>query len=122
MVTKNANTQNNQAALAADFAKFITTNDKYQLSFSKANNLLPTTKTALEDEYYTSDVWKVFVEQVKHAAVRPGSPVWTDIEETIGDFVTRLVQQKVTGADAVRQSCVAIHGSISDAIAEVYED
>lgn len=122
VVTKNANTQNNQAALAADFAKFITTNDKYQLSFSKANNLLPTTKTALEDEYYTSDVWKVFVEQVKHAAVRPGSPVWTDIEETIGDFVTRLVQQKVTGADAVRQSCVAIHGSISDAIAEVYED
>jgi ABC-type glycerol-3-phosphate transport system substrate-binding protein len=118
VVTKNANTANNQAALAADFAKFITTNDKYQLAFSKANNLLPTTETALEDEFYAGDVWKVYVEQVKHAAVRPGSPVWTDIEETLGDFVSRLVQQKVSD---VRQSCVAIHGSISDAIAEVYD-
>ncbi len=122
VVTNDSHTKNNQSALAADFAKFITTGDKYQLAFSKANNLLPTTKTALEDEYFTGDVWKVYVEQVKHAAVRPGSPVWTDIEETIGDFVTRLVQQKVTGADAVRQSCVGIHGRITEALAEVYED
>lgn len=122
VVTKNNRTQNKQEALAADFAKFVASNDKYQLTFSKSNNLLPTTKTALEDEYFQSDVWKVYVEQVKHAAVRPGSPVWSDIEETIGDFVTRLVQQKVTGADSVRQACVAIHGRITEAIEEVYAD
>lgn len=121
VVTKDSHTQQKQSALAADFAKFITSTDKYQLLFSKANNLLPTTKTALQDEYFSGDVWSVYVEQVKHAAVRPGSPVWSDIEETIGDFVTRLVQQKVTGADSVRQACVAIHGSITDAVDEVYE-
>lgn len=122
VVTKDNRTPNKQSALAADFAKFLTSNEKYQLAFSKANNLLPTTVSALADEYFQSDVWKVYVEQVKHAAVRPGSPVWTDIEETIGDFVTRLVQQKVTGADSVRQACMGIHSRITEAIEEVYAD
>lgn len=113
-------TANKNAALAADFAKFVTTSDKYQLSFATAQNLMPTTKSASEDEFYAGEVWQVFLEQLKNGVARPGSPAWTDIEQLLGSLVTGLVQhtapQKI---EDVRQTCVGYHEMVASAIEDI---
>ncbi len=115
-------TNNSNSALAADFAKFVTTNDKYQLAFSTLQNLLPTTRTAIEDEFYSGDVWQVFVDQLNEVVVRPGSPAWTAIEEVLGTFVTNLVQRTYDNEDAVRQACIGIHNQVSSALEDIYAE
>ena len=115
-------TNNKNAALAADFAKFVTTNDKYQLEFATAQNLIPATKTALEDEYYSSEVWQAYIAQLDHAVIRPGSPAWTDIEEALGSFVTKLVQRQYDNEEKVQQACFGIHNQITEALNEIYEE
>lgn len=113
-------TNNSNSALAADFAKFVATNDKYQLAFSTPQNLLPTTKTAIENEYYSGDVWQVFVDQLDNVVVRPGSPAWTDIESVLGTFVTNLVQRTYGDEGAVRQACIGIHNQVTSALEDIY--
>ncbi len=115
-------TNNSNSALAADFARFVATNDKYQLAFSTPQNLLPTTKTAIEDEYYSGDVWQVFVDQLNDVVVRPGSPAWTDIESVLGTFVTNLVQRTYADEDGVRQACIGIHNQITSALEDIYAE
>ena len=100
----------------------MTTNDKYQLAFSTPQNLLPTTRTAIEDEFYSGDVWQVFVDQLNEVVVRPGSPAWTAIEEVLGTFVTNLVQRTYDNEDAVRQACIGIHNQVSSALEDIYAE
>lgn len=108
--------------MAADFVKFVASNDKYQLAFSTPQNLLPTTKTAIEDDYYSGDVWQVYVEQLENVVVRPGSPAWTDIESVLGTFVTNLVQRTYDGEDGVRQACIGIHNQVTSALEDIYSE
>ncbi len=113
-------TNNADSALAADFVSFITANDTYQLAFSTPQNLIPTTVTALEDEFYSGDVWQVFIDQLDDAVVRPGSPVWTDIETELGTFLTNLVQQKFSNNEAIDQECTALNTRVQRAINDIY--
>lgn len=79
------------AALAADFIKFLTTNDEIQLAHNTVQNLMPTTKTALANEYYQTAEWKVFVQQLNNIVARPGSAAWPTIQRTLAEYVTQLV-------------------------------
>lgn len=79
------------AALAADFIKFLTTSDEVQLAHNTVQNLMPTTKTALANEYYQTAEWKVFVEQLNNIVARPGSAAWPTIQRTLAEYVTQLV-------------------------------
>lgn len=113
-------TKNNNSALAADFVKYVTTNDKYQLMYATEQNLIPCTKSAIEDEYYSGEAWNVYIEQLNNVAVRPGSPAWTDIESVLGGFVTKLVQRDYADEEAVRQACIGIHGQVEAALEDIY--
>lgn len=78
-------------ALAADFIKFVTTDKDIQLAHNTVQNLMPTTKEAIEDDYYKTDDWKVFVDQLDHCVARPGSAAWPAIEQYVSEYVTGLV-------------------------------
>ncbi len=77
--------------LAADFIRYVTTDTSVQLAHNTVQNLMPTTKAAIADEFYTTDNWKVFVEQLEHAVARPGSAAWPSIQQYVAEFVTGLV-------------------------------
>ena len=115
VVTKNADSE-----IAADFAAFLTSNDKYQLAFATPQNLIPTTVSALEDEHYSGDIWQVYIDQLDNAVVRPGSPVWTDIETELHTFLTNLVQQKFSSSEAIDMECTALNTRVQRAINEIY--
>lgn len=76
--------------IAADFIKYLTTDKSVQLAHNTAQNLMPTTKEAIADEYYTSDEWSVFVDQLTHCVARPGSAAWPSIQQYVAEFVTGL--------------------------------
>ena len=76
--------------LAADFIKYVTTDKTVQLAHNTVQNLMPTTKEAIADEYYTGDEWNVFVEQLNHCIARPGSAAWPAIQQYVAEFVTGL--------------------------------
>ena len=115
VVTKNADSE-----IAADFAAFLTSNDKYQLAFATPQNLIPTTVSALEDEHYSGDIWQVYIDQLDNAVVRPGSPVWTDIGTELHTFLTNLVQQKFSSSEAIDMECTALNTRVQRAINEIY--
>lgn len=77
--------------IAADFIKFVTTNKEIQLLNNKGQNLMPTTKEAIKDEFYSTEVWQVFTSQLNNVVARPGTPVWGTIERNLGEFVTALI-------------------------------
>lgn len=77
--------------LAADFIKYVTTDTEIQLAHNTVQNLMPTTKAAITDEYYTGDQWNIFVEQLSHCVARPGSAAWPAIEKLVAEYVTGLV-------------------------------
>ncbi len=105
--------------IAADFVKFVTTNDKYQLEFATVQNLIPTTKTGVQDEFYSGDEWQVFVNQLDNVVVRPGSPIWTDIASTISEFTTSLIRQEYVG-NAINEECEAINTNVQNALNDFY--
>lgn len=76
--------------LAADFIKYVTTDKTVQLAHNTVQNLMPTTKEAIADDYYTGDEWNVFVEQLDHCVARPGSAAWPSIQQYVAEFVTGL--------------------------------
>ena len=78
-------------ALAADFMKFLTTDKDVQLAHNSVQYLMPTTKEALNDDFYKTSEWKVFVEQLNNAVARPGSAAWPAIEKQTAEFVTGLI-------------------------------
>lgn len=78
-------------ALAADFIKYVTTDTEIQLAHNTVQNLMPTTKVAIQNDYYTGETWNVFVEQLNHCVARPGSAAWPSIEQYVAEYVTGLV-------------------------------
>ncbi len=85
--------QSPNAEIAADFARFLTTNDEIQLLHNTPQNLLPTTKTAIQDDHYKGDVWDVYVEQLNNIVARPGTPVWGTLESELSEFLTNLIAE-----------------------------
>lgn len=77
--------------LAVDFIRFIATNDELQLLHNTAQNLMPTTKAAIEDDFYSGDIWDVYIEQLNSVVARPGSPEWSEMERQLANFVTSLL-------------------------------
>ncbi len=77
--------------LAADFIKYVTTDKEVQLAHNTVQNLMPTTKEAIADDYYSGDEWNVFVEQLNHCVARPGSAAWPAIQQYVAEFVTGLI-------------------------------
>lgn len=103
--------------IAADFIKFVTTSDTIQLTHNKDQNLMPCTKTAINDEFYQTPTWKVFTEQLNSIVARPGTPIWATIEQTLGEFVTSLISGS-------RQPSYlnSINYAVQEALNELYED
>ena len=79
------------AALAADFIKYLTTSDEIQLAHNTVQNLMPTTKTAIANEYYQTAEWSVFINQLNNIVARPGSAAWPAIQRSLAEYVTQLV-------------------------------
>lgn len=77
--------------IAADFIKYVTTDKEIQLAHNTVQNLMPTTKEAIADDYYKGDEWNIFVEQLSHCVARPGSAAWPAIEKLVAEYVTGLV-------------------------------
>ena len=120
LVVTNNQKEPQKMALAADFAKFVTTTDEYQLAFATPQNLIPTTQTAVGDEFYSGDIWQVFIAQLRDGVARPGSPVWSSIESTLGGFVTKLVQRKYRNENAVSMDCIAYSAQIQETLDGIY--
>jgi maltose-binding protein MalE len=78
-------------ALAADFIKYVTTDTEIQLAHNTVQNLMPTTKEAIQNEYYTGETWSVFVNQLNNCVARPGSAAWPSIEQYVAEYVTGLI-------------------------------
>lgn len=79
------------AALAADFIKYLTTSDEIQLAHNTVQNLMPTTKTAIANEYYQTAEWNVFINQLNNIVARPGSAAWPAIQRSLAEYVTQLI-------------------------------
>lgn len=77
--------------LAADFIKFLTTDKEIQLLHNTAQNLMPVTKEAIQDDFYKTPEWEVYKEQLNHVVARCGSAIWPAIEKQIAEFMTGLV-------------------------------
>lgn len=77
---------------AADFVKYYCTNDEYQLAYAKQNNQLPCTNNALNNSYYSNDIWKVYKTQYGLSKYRPGVSGWDQIEAEIANAVNTAVQ------------------------------
>ena len=78
-------------ALAADFIKFVTTDTEIQLAHNTVQNLMPTTKEAINDDFYKTENWTIFVDQLNHCVARPGSAAWPSIQQYIAEYVTGLI-------------------------------
>jgi hypothetical protein len=52
---------------------------------------MPTTKEAIQNEYYTGETWSVFVNQLNNCVARPGSAAWPSIEQYVAEYVTGLI-------------------------------
>lgn len=87
VITKKSNKQ----ALAADFIKYVTTDTEVQLAHNTVQNLMPTTKAAIENEFYKTPEWTVYVNQLSHAVARPGSAAWPSIQKLVAEYTTGLL-------------------------------
>ncbi len=120
LVVTNKQSDPQKMALAADFIRFVTTGDEYQLTFASPQNLIPTTQSGVKDDFYSGEVWQIYIEQLRNGVARPGSPVWPNIENTLGNFVTKLVQQKFRNEKDVAVNCIAYNAQLQEALDEVY--
>ncbi len=92
--------KSSKAALAADFIKFVATSDEIQLAHNTVQNLMPATKAALNNDFYKTDEWKVFVSQLNNVVARPGSAAWPAIENTLAQYVTQIVTKEANGTSS----------------------
>ena len=81
----------NKMKMAADFAKFISTDKILQLNYAKEVQVLPVTKEALEDEYFNTPEWQVFVDMLQKYVARPGSPEWQYICNEVGNMFSNVL-------------------------------
>ncbi len=106
--------KSSKKAAAYDFAKFLSTDTKFQLAFAQEKDLLPVTISALNDSYYTSDpILSVYASQLTKVASRPGTAAWPALEKQI----VNMLYSSVTATDAN-----AIAAAISNAQLKAQEE
>ncbi len=86
---------------AFDFISYYTTNDTYQLQYSKQHDQLPVTKTALNNSYFSSSIWKLYKKQYALSKARPGVNNWDSIEAEIANAVNKAISGASKPADAL---------------------
>lgn len=94
---------------AYEFMRFYCTGKDYQLSYCKANNLIPTLKSAQKDSYYQSDVWKVLIKQSELSKYRPGVKNWDKIELIIAEAVSMAMNGIVTPKEALDAAAKSVN-------------
>ena len=94
---------------AFDFIKYYTTNDTFQLQYGKQHNQLPVTKTALNDSYYSSNIWKLYKKQYALSKARPGVNNWDSIEIQIADAVNNAIKGTSKSADALNNAAKKVN-------------
>lgn len=107
------------AALAADFIKYLTTSDEIQLAHNTVQNLMPTTKTAIANEYYQTAEWSVFINQLNNIVARPGSAAWPAIQRSLAEYVTQLVTGNKNG---VPDQLDAIEIQLNEALEDLEDE
>ncbi len=107
------------AALAADFIKYLTTSDEIQLAHNAVQNLMPTTKTAIANEYYQTAEWSVFINQLNNIVARPGSAAWPAIQRSLAEYVTQLVTGDKNG---VPDQLDAIEIQLNEALEDLEDE
>lgn len=79
------------------FSKFLATDKTFQMAFAKVKSLLPVTSEALSDDYYAKDQYlSYFATQLTKVAPRPGTPVWSTLEQQI----VNMLYGAVTATDS----------------------
>ena len=107
------------AVLAADFIKYLTTSDEIQLAHNTVQNLMPTTKTAIANEYYQTAEWSVFINQLNNIVARPGSAAWPAIQRSLAEYVTQLVTGDKNG---VPDQLDAIEIQLNEALEDLEDE
>ena len=107
------------AALAADFIKYLTTSDEIQLAHNTVQNLMPTTKTAIANEYYQTAEWSVFINQLNNIVARPGAASWPAIQRSLAEYVTQLVTGDKNG---VPDQLDAIEIQLNEALEDLEDE
>lgn len=107
------------AALAADFIKYLTTSDEIQLAHNTVQNLMPTTKTAIANDYYQTAEWSVFINQLNNIVARPGSAAWPAIQRSLAEYVTQLVTGDKNG---VPDQLDAIEIQLNEALEDLEDE
>lgn len=106
----------NRMRLAADLSQFISTNTVAQVAFAKDSKLLPVTKAASNDEFFTDPIWKVFIDALPLASKRPGSPEWPTIQDEIGNMFMKVVLDR----DTIGNACKTAHNKIQAKLDDYY--
>jgi len=99
---------------AYKFLEFLATNEEFQISYSKATNLMPSLTGAYDDEFYNNDVWKIFIKQLENTASRPGSPAWPKIDEAINNAIQETLTGKKTPEQALKDAQEKINKELSE--------
>ncbi|MCI1245467.1 MAG: extracellular solute-binding protein [Bacilli bacterium] len=88
------------------FSKFLATDKTFQMAFAKVKALLPVTKDALADDYYAKNQYlSCFATQLTKVAPRPGTPVWSTLEQQIVNMLYGAVTASDSaGVDAAIES------------------
>lgn len=106
----------NRMRLAADLCQFISTNTTAQVAYAKDSKLLPVTKVAAQDEFFTDPIWKVFVDALPLAAKRPGSPEWPTIQDEIGNMFMKVV----LGRDSIDIASKTANNKVQEKLNDYY--
>ena len=78
-----------------DFLETFLTDDALQVKWARKNNFFPTTKTAIDNSYFTSNqIWEVFSKQMKVAKAAPNVANWSEIEVILSKAINDAVSSK----------------------------
>jgi multiple sugar transport system substrate-binding protein len=94
--------------IAFDFLAKYTTTTEYQLQYCKQNNELPVTYAALNDPYYKSANWQIYIAQYKLSKSRPGVACWDQVEKEIANAVTSAVKGQKSAKAALDAAAATV--------------
>jgi ABC-type glycerol-3-phosphate transport system substrate-binding protein len=99
---------------SADFSKYLATSKQYQIDYAKKTNLMPSLTEAYDDEFFKTPEWQAFLEQLKIAKGRPGTPAWPEIN----DALTAGIQEALAGQKTPKQALDDAQKSLTDMAAQ----
>jgi len=82
---------------AKEWIKFILKDENLVDYTKNLSHMLPATKKAYDDPYYTTGVWKVFKDTLSYATAYPPLGVWGDIEQACVDAFKNTLTEYVNG-------------------------